>query len=165
MRAWCKAVSAVVLVASAAASCGGVPSLPRPKLAPHTSEDLFAIPAPPPPAKVEAIPEAPAREGIVWVDGEWSYRGRRPRWRRGRWVVPPEGARFAPWTSVRGPDGKLWYAQSKWVDVRGAEIPAPKAVVEAEPSKTTVIGDFGEDEDVGRDVTEDGGAPRDGGRR
>lgn len=171
MRAWttttpsaiARAASAGVVLAglyACAASCGGVPSLPRPKLAPHVSKDLFLIPAPPPPAKVELVPALPSQKDVVWIDGEWTFRGRRPRWRRGRWVVPVAGAKFAPWTSVRGPDGKLWYAHGKWVDARGEEIPAPAIVLEAEPSKTTVVGDFGDDEDVGRDISEDGGASR-----
>lgn len=154
---------ALAVAGSTFASCGGVPSLPRPVFAAHTSSDLFVIPAPPPPAKVEIVPDRPSAKGAVWIDGEWTFRGRRPRWRRGRWVVPTQGTRFAPWTSVRGPDGKLWYAHGKWVDGAGVELPSPPVVAEAEPAKTTVVGDYGEDEDVGRDLTEDSGAPRDAG--
>lgn len=146
-------------------SACGTPSLPGPRLAAHTSSDLVPVATPAPPAKVEIVPPRPRQVGAVWIDGEWTYRGRRARWRRGRWVVPPDGARFAPWTQVRGPDAQLYFAPSKWVDSSGNDVSAPPALVEADPSKTTVLNELGEEEDVGRDVSDDAGPPRDGGPR
>lgn len=133
----------------------GTPSLPRPALAPHKSTDLVPLATPPPPAKVEIVPPRPEIEGVVWIDGEWSFEGRRARWRRGRWLIPPRGARFAPWVEVRADDGQLYFAPGKWIDASGADLEAPRSVLEAESSKTTVLNDVGEEEDVGRDITQD----------
>ena len=141
----------------------GAPSVPRPPLVAHKPTDLVPIPTPPPPAKMEVIPAQPAVDGVVWLDGEWTFRGRRARWRRGRWVVPPKNARYAPWTEVRGPDAQLYFAPGKWLAASGEEVPEPPPVATATASKTTVFNEFGEEEDVGRDLPEDGGPQRDAG--
>lgn len=140
-------------------SCGA-PTLPRPPFAGHVTSDLVKVPYPPPPAKVEIVPPRPEDAGApVWVDGEWTIRGKRWRWRRGRWIEPAPSARFASWTEVRGSDGQLYFAPGKWVDAQGREIPAPGPLVLAEPSGTLVVNEYGEEEDIGRDLADaDGGA-------
>lgn len=142
-------------------ACGS-PSLPGPKLAPHSSKDLLPVDYPPPPARAEIVPPQPDGE-VVWVDGEWAFRGKKWRWRRGRWVElsASRDLRFAPWTSVRSDDGQLYVAEGRWVDARGNEVEAPRVVREAAPSKAMVVNEQGETEDVGRDLRE----PRDGGAR
>lgn len=146
----------------------GVPSLPRPPLAAHVTADLARVPSPPPPAKVEIVPPRPSGPA-VWIDGEWTLPGRRWRWRCGRWVDLPANARFAPWTQTRGPDGQLYFAPGKWVDASGAEVPAPRVLLEAAPSTAIVVNEYGEEEDIGRDLTEELARARaargDGGRR
>jgi hypothetical protein len=151
-------------LAALAVACGA-PALPRPALVAHRATDLVPIATPPPPARMEIIPTRPRVDGVVWLDGEWTFHGKRARWRRGRWVVPPHEARYAPWTEVRGPDAQLYFAPGKWVDARGEAIPEPPALATAPASRTTVFNDLGEEEDVGRDLVESGGAPRDGGAR
>lgn len=140
----------------------GTPTLPRPKVAAHTSADLEPVEYPPPPAKVESVPPRP--EGnVVWVDGEWAYRNRKWRWRRGRWVALPPGKNlaFAPWTTVRDGEGRLFYAGGKWLDESGKAADDLPAVLEAPASRTLVVNEYGEDEDIGRDLRE----PRAGSRR
>ncbi len=92
-------------------------------------------------------------------------RAERWRWRRGRWLVPPAGGRFAPWVVARRADGQALFAPGKWVDARGVELAAPRPVVLADAVRTAVMDEFGADEEVGRDSLEenpgapDGGAP------
>lgn len=147
-------------LAALAAACG-TPSLPRPPLVAQKGSDLVPIATPPPPAKMEIVPPRPAVAGVVWLDGEWTFRGKRARWRRGRWVVPPKNARYAPWTAVRDPDAGLYFAPGMWLDEAGREVPEPPPIATAPPSKTSVFNEFGEEEDVGRDLPEDGGSRRD----
>jgi hypothetical protein len=106
--------------------CGGS-SLPEPDLAipaPLKFGEAIEVPFPPPPARVEFIPEKP-RSGAVWIDGEWSWTGRRWSWTYGRWVTPPPSAVFAPWRTARTSDGTLLFAGGTWYDERGAEITEP----------------------------------------
>ena len=157
------ALVALATLALAPVGCGA-PAVPRPTLVTHQVTDLVPITTPPPPAKTELIPTRPRVEGVVWLDGEWTFQGKRARWRRGRWVVPPRGARYAPWTEVRGADAQLYFAPGKWLDASGGELPEPPPIATAPASRTTVFNDVGEEEDVGRDLRE-GDLPRDGGAR
>lgn len=97
---------------------------------------LIPVPYPPPPARVEVVPDAPHSRS-VWIDGEWSWQGDRWLWVRGRWVDPPRSAKYSPWTSVRGRDGVLYYAAGAWRSDGGAEVPAPRPLQVAcdEPGK------------------------------
>jgi hypothetical protein len=78
---------------------------------------------PPPPARVELLPERPDKTA-VWVDGEWIWRRGLWAWMPGRWVAPPVDARYSPWEFVRGDSGRLWYAQGVWRDAQGNALPA-----------------------------------------
>jgi hypothetical protein len=111
--------------------CGGS-SLPEPEQAtpaPLKQGEAIEVPFPPPPARVEFIPEKP-NSGAVWIDGEWSWTGRRWAWTYGRWVIPPSSATFARWRTARTSDGILLFAPGTWHDERGAQIaePLPLAV-------------------------------------
>lgn len=84
------------------------------------------VPYPPPAAAPEVIPPAP-RAGLVWIDGQWNWRGRYYVWQRGGWVVPPAGAYFAPWQKYYTADGTLYFVAGAWRRKRdGALIAAPR---------------------------------------
>jgi hypothetical protein len=98
--------------------------LPRPRYAAQSTTSLVETPFPPPPARAEFVPKQPARDA-VWIDGEWTWRGHRWGWNPGRWVIPPAGASFSPWTTVRSADGTLFFAQGVWRDAHGDIVAAP----------------------------------------
>src|SRR5262245_30359992 len=106
-----------------AAGCGGsLPEAPRPEpAAPVRAANAVEVPYPPPPARVEFVPEQP-RSGTVWVDGEWSWTGTRWAWTYGRWVAPPQSATFSPWKTARTSDGALLFVPGTWRNAAGVEI-------------------------------------------
>jgi hypothetical protein len=132
-----------------AASCVG--RLPHPPYAKQPTASLTVVGYPPPPARVEFVPASPAK-GAVWIDGEWVWQGRRWAWRLGRWVQPPAGARFSPWTTVRGDDGTTYYAPGAWRDAEGQELAAPGALATARPNLSDVVDPEGELENTGRSI-------------
>jgi hypothetical protein len=85
------------------------------------------VPYPPPAAVPEIVPPEPDRRA-VWVDGQWSYRGRYFVWERGAWVLPPPGAYFAPWARVYGKDGTLYFAEAAWRSRDGRSLIAPRVL-------------------------------------
>lgn len=101
--------------------------LPHPPYAQQPTSALVPVGFPPPPARYEFVPAAPSSDA-VWVDGEWGWRGKQWRWKAGRWVAPPKGATFSPWTQVRDQDGNLFFAPGTWRDAAGAEIEEPPAL-------------------------------------
>jgi len=149
--------AAVPLAAALAvvAACAG--SLPRPAYVAQTTDALAPVPYPPPPARVETVPPEP-RRGAVWIDGEWVWQGRLFAWRRGRWVMPPEGARFAPWTTVRGEDGTVYLAGGAWRDARNQAVPDPPALAAANSTVGSVVDLEGHEEVTGHTVRESQGA-------
>src|SRR5262249_19876160 len=106
---------ALALVVTIAIVACGHARLPRPPYVQQPTSALVEAPYPPPPARVEVVPDSP-RDEAVWVDGEWTWHGRRWAWRRGRWVVTPSGGAFSPWTTVRNGDGTLYFAEGTWRD-------------------------------------------------
>ena len=138
---------------------GCASSLRAPPYAAQPTRALAEVPYPPPPARVERVPAAPSRNA-TWVDGEWSWRGRRWLWIRGRWVVPPRGARFSPWTLVRAKDGTLWEAPGTWRDAKGAALDPPPALAEANVSEAAVVDQLGDLHAAGRTLHAPGARAR-----
>jgi len=107
----------------------GAPRLPAPTYVGQPTSALQEAAYPPPPARVEFIPDLPKdKPGAVWIDGEWTWQGRRWAWKQGRWVVPPSSGRFSPWTSTRDKTGLFYVAEGKWRDAQGHELPDPTPV-------------------------------------
>jgi hypothetical protein len=138
---------AVLAIASAAA-CG--PLVPHPPYGGQPPAALERVDHAPPPARVEILPARPTPEA-VWVDGEWLWHRGRWAWLLGRWVTPPQGAVYAPWVFVRGPDGTLWYAPGAWRDARGGGPldAAPRALALASVQGGAVVNAEGEVEPTG----------------
>ena len=103
---------------AALVACGA--SVRHPPYVAQQTSALTPIDLPPPPGRVEVIPERPEGRTRGSIAGEWVLRHGRWMWLLGRWVEVPPGARYAPWVTVRGPDGTLYYAPSLWVDDAGA---------------------------------------------
>jgi len=120
----------VLLAALGAIGCSS--RLPAPPTGPHpaSATNYLEIPYPPPPARVEIVPPAPAEAGAVWVDGEWGWQGKRWNWLPGGWVVPPKGAYFAAWLVYRLDNGRLLFAPGSWHAATGEKLPNP-VVLEA----------------------------------
>jgi hypothetical protein len=119
---------ALVALLGVAASCQGR-TVPHPRYMSHPTSALREVPYPPPPARVEVVPDQPTDEA-VWIDGEWTWQGRRWAWKKGRWVTPRQDVFFAPWTSTRNADGTLFVAEGAWRDASGAEVASPSRVPE-----------------------------------
>ncbi len=130
-------------------ACGG--DLPRPPYVGQPTEALAPIPQPPPPARVEVVLARPA-SGSVWIDGEWIWQGRTFAWRRGRWVKPPAGARFSPWTTIRAEDGTVYYAGGVWRDEDNRPIPDPPALATSKSTVGPIVDVTGHDEETGHNV-------------
>lgn len=100
-------------------ACGT--ELPQPRPASHPASAYYEVPYPPPPGHAEMVPPWPG--GLdVWVDGEWRWDGSRWVWQPGSWVIPPPGARYARWETLRLRDGRLLFAPGAWLDAAGREI-------------------------------------------
>ena len=106
-------------------SCGA--QLPVPPTGPHPagSTNYVEVPFPPPAARVEVVPPHPREANAVWVDGEWSWQGKRWVWLPGGWVAPPAGAYFAPWLVYRLDSGRLLFAPGAWHATKGEKLPNP----------------------------------------
>ena len=153
-------VAALVVLGTAAAFACGAPKLPGPPYTDHPTSALSEVPYPPPPARIEAVPERPKDESAVWIDGEWIWQTRRWAWKPGRWVKPPPNARFAPWTPVRDRVGTLYLASGTWRDANGAEVAEPEPVAVAGPAPAAVITPEGSEVREGPTAPLDGGSPR-----
>jgi hypothetical protein len=69
----------------------------------------------------------------VWIDGEWTWEGTRYAWKRGRWVEPPSGAKFSPWTGTRDAMGVYYVAEGTWRDTSGKDLPEPPELASGSP--------------------------------
>lgn len=142
MRRIAVAFSGALALAAAALACSGNRA-PSPSFVAQPSSALVEVPYPPPPARVEFVPDKP-QDDAVWLDGEWVWQGRRYAWKPGRWVVPPAGASFAPWVTVRGKMGTLYLAEGTWRDAKGAELAAPAILKVGAPNAGAVTSPEGE---------------------
>ena len=113
--------------------CAG--SVPKPASGMHPCDAFVEVPYPPPAAVAEVIPPKP-RADAVWMDGQWSWRGRYYVWQRGGWVLPPPGGAYlAPWTRYYDKDGTLFFADGVWRAKDGSRLmPPPKILPAAEPA-------------------------------
>jgi len=118
------------------AACG--PSVREPPAIGQPRSLYVPVPYPPPAAFVELVPDAPD-DNAVWIDGAWAWHGSRYVWRRGGWVKPPAGARYARWKIAYHVDGTIWFAPACWFDSRDRRLPDPEIVVPAgtPPSELT----------------------------
>lgn len=112
-------------------ACGG--ELERVPVGPLPVEgvELGVVEYPPPPAKVERIPEQPEPE-CAWLDGHWEFRARRWRWVDGDWVLPPAGCHyvepFIRWLPSGGPEhGTLYALEGLWVREDGSKCALAKS--------------------------------------
>jgi hypothetical protein len=110
-------------------ACGA--ALPAPERTEHPLSSYDEVPYPPPAALAETVPPRPHAPGVVWIDGEWVFRGTTYEWRRGGWVVPPPRSRFAPWRAWYRPDGRLMLASGTWYDARHARLHHVEPIVSA----------------------------------
>jgi hypothetical protein len=111
-------------------ACARVPTPPAAPanldIAPHTGDEAAIVPYPPPPAMVETIPDRPSPNAL-WLDGHWEWTGRDFSWRRGQWdILPAPGAYYAPATTVRRPNGQLFYYVGRWHLADGTPSPLKK---------------------------------------
>jgi hypothetical protein len=122
------AIAALVGLAMGGFSCGS--HLPQPASATQPPDAFHEVPYPPPPAKVEYVPDRP-RKDAVWVNGQWRWLTTDWRWERGGWYAVPPGVGFARWETRRERDGRLSFAPASWRDARGQEAPAPPLLAQA----------------------------------
>jgi hypothetical protein len=121
------------------------------------------VPYPPPPARVEFVPDQPSRDA-VWVDGEWEWNGRRWGWIYGGWVQPPKNATYSPWRTTRRADGTLVFSPGAWRDANGREVPAPRVLVRGRAREEPVVSPEGTPERTGPNLFEKEREPDGGGR-
>jgi hypothetical protein len=145
------AVAALVAALFAMSACNH--ALPRPPFVAQPTAALYPVVTAPPPARAELVPAQPAKDA-VWLDGEWQWQGRKWAWKRGRWVVPPPGARYSPWTMTRDDTGALWFASGVWRNAAGEEVDEPEPLALGRTSLGEVTSPSGEKENVGRTLRE-----------
>jgi hypothetical protein len=109
----------LVLASILASACGH--SIPVPDRAPQVETAFTEVPYPPPAVQVETLPARPNGKAL-WTDGQWLWDGTAWAWTSGGWVVPPPGARLAPWTLRRQADGRLEFAPQTWRDREGRDL-------------------------------------------
>jgi hypothetical protein len=131
---------------------------PRPPYSAQPTSALTPLTAPPPPARVEAVPARP-KPTAVWIDGEWTWRRGRWSWLPGRWIDPPPGETFSPWVVVRGLDGKLWMAQGTWRDTKGNPVDEPTPLALGVVDSGQVVNASGEIQPTGRTLRGTSGRP------
>jgi hypothetical protein len=124
-------LAALLAVAALTHACGGSIAAPRTGTPPAGARVYIEVPYPPPAAEVEVVPARP-REGSVWVDGEWSWQGKRWVWQPGGWFLPPPSGYFAPWLTYRQANGRLLFTASSWHDDDGRPLPRPAVLAPAQ---------------------------------
>ena len=104
-----------------AAGCATTSSLPLPRTGPHVGDEPLVVPFPPPPAKVQVIPARPEQKDLVWIDGQWLWKGRRWAWQDGQWEEPLKDGYYALPTTVMLADGSIAYFAGDWHRDSGAK--------------------------------------------
>ncbi len=101
-------------------ACGATVRLPD-RVEPPASA-YVEVPYPPPAALAETVVKGPDRDDVVWIDGDWIFRGRTYAWQRGGWVVQPKGARYAISRVVFAKDGRVLFAPAGWYDAKNEPL-------------------------------------------
>jgi hypothetical protein len=86
--------------------------------------DFIVVPTPPPVVPVEIMPPQP-RKDAVWLDGQWAWGGDRWQWKRGGWVVPPEGSSLSVWLYSYQTDGRVRFWPATWINAEGQPMEDP----------------------------------------
>jgi hypothetical protein len=141
-------IGIVLLALCVVVACSS--SVPRPPSTVQPASALVIVDFPAPPARVEFVPQRPDGKA-AWIRGEWQWQGRRWGWKPGVWVVPPEGASYAPWTLTRSSTGQLYYAAGAWRSADGRALPSPPAFSRSKGRSTAVINVEGSVEPTGQD--------------
>lgn len=145
--------AAIASAVLALGACGSA-RLSAPSYVQQPTAALQPASYPPPPARVEFIPATPSGSA-VWLDGEWTWQGRRWAWKAGRWVEAPPNASYSPWSTVRDKTGTLYFAEGKWRDAKGQELPDPKPLALARVRGGAVVNPEGEQVPQAPDVRPD----------
>jgi hypothetical protein len=93
--------------------------------------DFIIVPTPPPVVPVEIVPPQP-REDAVWVDGQWDWDGDRWQWKRGGWIIPPEGSSLSVWLYSYQKDGRVRFWPATWINAEGQPIVEPPILAGAQ---------------------------------
>lgn len=117
-------------------ACGG--SLPEPARIEHPADSYEEVPYPPPAALAETVPPRPNADDLVWLEGDWVFRGRSYAWVRGGWVVAPKNARYAISKVLYTSDGRVLFAKASWYDTQGQKLERVRPLAPA----TTPINEY-----------------------
>jgi hypothetical protein len=139
------ACSAVVAAAATVGACHG--SVPQPMAVAQPASAFVVVPYPPPPGKVEFVPDRP-RKDALWVNGQWQWTGDEWHWQHGGWYAVPPGVAFSRWETKRARGGMLLFAPSSWRDDHGASISAPPLLARAAAGPNQIHGAEPEENDV-----------------
>jgi hypothetical protein len=151
-------VMAPHVMAALALACGS--RLPPPPLSAHVTSELIEVSFPPPPARVELVPEPPPAAAAMWIDGEWTWRGRKWGWRAGYWTEGGAGLTYSPWQVTRDDAGTLYFAPGAWHDADGGVVESPPPLRLGHARAESVVTPEGETEPTGPNVHPDGGRLR-----
>jgi hypothetical protein len=114
---------AVALVALVACT----PELPMLARGEPDRARAITVPRPPPPARVDVVPDPPLElRSPCWVDGSWTRGARDWEWVGGRWVACDAGSEYVPATLFRTPSGELRFVPSEIRSVRPSTARSPE---------------------------------------
>lgn len=106
-------------------------------------EAFTEVPFPPPPGRVEYVPEKP-RSTATWIDGQYRWQAGRWQWEHGGWYDVPPGVGYATWETRRRTDGRLLYAPGTWRAKNGKDAPEPVLLAQAAYSLEMLHRDAGQ---------------------
>ena len=141
-------------IAALVFACGSA-RMPAPIYVSHPTTALLPVRYPPPPARVEFVPEEPKTSGAVWIDGEWIWQTGRWAWRSGYWIVPPPGAAFSPSTLRRKQDGTLFLAPGAWWSAAGEQLDARPTRASVEVREGPVVRPEGKTEKAAPNIKQE----------
>jgi len=124
--------------------CGS--SLPLPESVEPPASAFVEVPYPPPAALAETLVRKPDQPDVVWVDGEWLFRGSTYAWQRGGWVLPPKKARYAKSKVVFARDGRVLFAAAGWYAENGEPLERIRPLSPA----VTPVNDFTDESQTAR---------------